>query len=182
MEKLLYAQLMIINILILGIIWQSDSYRSRGPLMISQKAFRCLIGVDMAAMLCDLIQVMYDGTMFSYSRFIVNITIFLYYVFHIMVAFIFGLYVDYELYPDTERFKKRFPFYCVPVVINLILSISSFWTGCYFRINESNQYERGTLFYVPILISFGYVLHILYMLIEYKKNKMMIELAKLSNR
>jgi len=175
MEKILYAQLMIINILVLGVIWQSDAYRSLVPMMISQRAFRCLIGVNMAAMICDLVQVMYDGTTFFYSGFIVYTTIFLYYLLHCMVAFIFGLYVDYELYPDTERFKKRLPFYCIPIVINAVLSVSSFWTGCYFKINENNQYERGFLFYVPVLISFGYVFHILYMLVEYKKKKMIID-------
>lgn len=175
MEKILYAQLMLINILVLVVIWQSDAYRSRGPLMISQKAFRALIAVDILAMLCDLIQVMYNGTKFSYSNIIEYITIFLYYVLHCVVAFIFALYVDYELYPDTERFKKRFRFYCIPIIINFILSVSSFWNGIYFRINENNCYERGFLFYIPVLISCGYMVHILFMLIKYKQEKMMID-------
>lgn len=175
MEKILYAQLMIINILVLAVIWHSDVYRSRGPLMISQKAFRILIWVDIVTIVCDLVQVLYDGTMFQYSSAIENITIFLYYVLHCSIASIFGLYVDYELYPDTERFKKRFPFYCMPIVVNTILSVSSFWNGCYFIINENNSYERGSLFYFPILISFGYMMHILYMLIKYKKDKMIID-------
>ena len=175
MEKILYAQLMLINILVLVVIWQSDAYRSRGPLMISQKAFRALIAVDIAAMICDMVQVMYDGTTFSYSNIIGNVTIFLYYVLHCMVAFVFTLYVDYEIYPDTERFKRRFRFYCIPVVINIGLSISSFWNGIYFVINENNSYERGSIFYVPLLISFGYVIYILFMLIEHKKKKMMVD-------
>ena len=175
MEKILYAQLMLINILVLVVIWQSDAYRSRGPLMISQKAFRALIAVDIAAMICDMVQVMYDGTTFSYSNIIGNVTIFLYYVLHCMVAFVFTLYVDYEIYPDTERFKKRFWFYCIPQVINIGLAISSFWNGIYFKINENNSYERGSIFYVPLLISFGYVIYILFMLIEHKKKKMMVD-------
>lgn len=175
MEKILYAQLMMINILILIVIWQSDVYRSRGPLMISQKAFRLVIGVDIFAMICDLIQVMYNGTMFSYSYIVENVTIFLYYVFHCMVAFIFTLYADYELYPDTERFKKRFGFYCIPVAVNFVLSVSSFWTECYFKINENNSYIRGSWFYLPVVISCGYMLYILCMLIKYKKNKLMID-------
>lgn len=175
MEKILYTQLMIINILVLTVVWQSDVYRSRGPLMISQKAFRTLIWVDIITMICDLIQVLYDGTMYRYSSIIENVTIFLYYVLHCSVAFIFGLYVDYELYPDTERFKKKVPFYCIPMVVNLIMCIVSFWNGFYFVIDENNSYVRGTLFYLPIVISFGYMMHIFYMLIKYKKEKMIID-------
>ena len=105
MEKILYTQLALINILVLVVIWYSDIYRSRGPLMISQKAFRILIWVDIVAMVCELVQVLYDGTMFWYSGIIENISIFLYYVLHCSISLMFGLYADYELYPDTERFK-----------------------------------------------------------------------------
>ena len=110
MEKILYAQLMIVNILVLAVVWHSDVYRSRGPLMISQKAFRGLIWVDIAAMVCDLVQVLYDGTTFWYSGIIENVSIFLYYVLHCSISFIFCLYVDYELYPDRNVSKRDFPF------------------------------------------------------------------------
>ena len=76
MEKILYTQLTIINILVLAVVWYGDVYRSRGPLMISQKVFRILIWVNVVTMLCDLVQVLYDGTMFWYSGIIENISIF----------------------------------------------------------------------------------------------------------
>ena len=175
MEKILYAQLMIINILVLAVVWHSDVYRSRGPLMISQLAFRSLIWVDIAAMVCDLVQVLYDGTTFWYSGIIENVSIFLYYVLHCSISFIFCLYVDYELYPDTERFKKRLPFYGLPIIFNFIMCIINVFNGMYYIINENNSYERGPLFFVPIAISFGYMLYILFMLLQYKKKKRIVE-------
>lgn len=175
MEKILYAQLMIMNILVLVVIWHSDTYRSRGPVLISQKSFRALIWTDIIAMICDVVQVVFDGTMFPFSNILENTTIFLYYLLHCVIAFIFGLYVDYELYPDTERFKKRLPFYSIPIIMNAFLSVVSIWNGWYFKINENNSYERGPLFYVPIVIASGYVMHILWMLIKYKKEKKIID-------
>lgn len=171
MEKILYAQLMIMNILVLGIVWQSDIHRVRGPVLISQKIFRILIGVNIAAIICDSVQVMVDGTMFRFSNLIGNISIFLYYILHSSVAFIFALYVDYELYPDTKRFKKRIPFYSIPVIVNGIMSVISIWTKWYFSIDENNSYVRGPLFYIPTVISFGYAMYIFLMLIKYKKEK-----------
>lgn len=171
MEKILYAQLMMVSIMVLVIILQSDMYRSRGPLMISQKAFRLLIWIDIITMICDLVQVIFDSTTYSYSYLIENVTIFLYYVLHSMVAFIFALYADYELYPDTIRFKNRLKILCIPIIINVGLSISSFWNQIYFKINEYNSYERGSLFYLPVLISCGYMLYILSIVIKYKREK-----------
>lgn len=171
MEKILYAQLMIMNILVLAIVWYSDGHRVRGPVLISQKIFRILIGVNIAAILCDMTQVLVDGTSFEFSNLIGNISIFLYYMLHSVVAFVFSLYVDYELYPDTKRFKKRLPIYAIPVIINAIISIISIWTKWYFSIDENNSYVRGPIFYLPTLISCGYVLCIFLMLMKYKKEK-----------
>ena len=171
MEKMLYAQLVLMNIFVLAVIWQSDVYKSRGPLMISQKAFRILLWLDIITMICDLIQVMYDTTAFAYSYFIENVTIFLYYVLHCTVAFVFALYADYELYPDTIRFMRKVKRLCLPIIINIGLSVSSFWNGFYFRINENNGYERGTLFYLPVLISCGYMLYILGIVMKYKREQ-----------
>ena len=86
-----------------------------------------------------------------------------------MFAYFFLLYADYELYPDTQRFKNRVKFQCIPVVINFVLAVSSFWNGVYFIINENNSYERGSLFYVPVVISSGYMLYILGIIMKYKR-------------
>ena len=164
-------QLMLMNVLVLFIIWHNDTYRIRGPVMISQKLFRSMIWVDIIAIFCDMIQVVCEGMMFRFNNLIQNTTILLYYLLHSVVAYLFGLYVDYELYPDTERFRKRFPYYTIPIAFNTFMSIISLWTGWYYRIDEANCYVRGPIFYIPIVISSGYIMYILFMLLKYKKEK-----------
>lgn len=173
MEKILYAQLMIMCILVLVIVWRNDTYRSRGPLLMSQKVFRILVWVNIGAMICDVIQVLCDGTAYRFSYLVENITIFLYYVLHSLVGYIFTLYVDYELYPDNERFKKRLLYYSAPAVVTEIMTILSFWNGWFFMIDENNSYVRGPLFYVPIAVGLGYTFYILYLLTKYKKENML---------
>ena len=172
MEKILYAQLMIMNILVLVIVWHNDVYKSRGPLLISQKLFRILIGVNIGAIICDVIQVLFEGTRYPFSYFLENISIFLYYALHSLVGSIFAMYVDYELYPDNKRFKRRAPYYAILAVIAEIMTLLSFWTGWYFVIDENNFYRRGSLFYLPIVFAFIYMAYIFYMLIKYKKKNM----------
>ena len=170
MEKILYAQLMIMNIAILVLLWHNDIRRGRGPVLMNQRLFRILIWINIMTMFSDLVQVMFNGTNFAYSYFIENLMIFMYYIFQSMVGFIFTLYVDYELYPDNKRLKKRLPYYAIFVVLAYVMSIASFWTKWIFYVDENNTYIRGNLFYVPTIFAFIYVFHILYLLLDYRKS------------
>lgn len=172
MEKILYAQLMVMNILVLAVVWQNDVYRSRGPLLLNQKLFRIIIGINIGAMVCDVLQVLFNGTTYPFSNLIENVTIFLYYALHSLVGFVFVMYVDYELFPDNKRFKRRVPYYALLAVVAEVMAVLSFWTEWFFVIDESNNYIRGSLFYIPIVFAFIYMAYILHMLIRYKRENM----------
>lgn len=170
MEKVLYAEVLAICMLVLFIVWQNDVNRSRGPSLIGQNIFRILIWVNIGAMFCDITQVVYNGTMYSYSNVLENIVIFIYYMLHPASGYLFALYADFELYPDNERFKRRLLFYTIPEFVNIFMGICSIWTGWFYVIDENNCYQRGSLFYVPTIISFGYILWAFLMILHWRKN------------
>ena len=176
MEKLLYAELMIMNILVLVLLWHNDIRKDRGPVLMNQKLFRILIWINIGAMFSDMVQIAFEGTMFGYSNLVENLTILTYYILQSSVGFIFTLYVDYELYPDNKRLKQRLPYYAILAVISEIMTISSFWTGWIFVIDENNRYVRGSLFYIHTIFAFIYMMYILYLLLDYRKT------GKLDNR
>lgn len=173
MEKILYSEITIICAIISIVVWLNDTRKSRGPVMIGQKLFRSLLWVNMGAMLFDLIQVLFNGTFYKYSYLIETVSIFFYYLLYSLIAYIFTLYADYELYPDNNRFKKRAVIYSIPAVVMVVMCVASFWNGWYFVIDETNSYLRGSLFYIPTIISFGYILYILRMLTMYKRNNLL---------
>lgn len=173
MEKILYSEITIICVIISIVVWLNDTRKSRGPVMIGQKLFRSLLWVNMGAMLFDLIQVLFNGTSYKYSYLIETVSIFFYYLLYSLIAYIFTLYADYELYPDNNRFKKRAVIYSIPAVVMVVMCVASFWNGWYFVIDETNSYLRGSLFYIPTIISFGYILYILRMLTMYKRNNLL---------
>lgn len=173
MEKILYSEITIICVIISIVVWLNDTRKSRGPVMIGQKLFRSLLWVNMGAMLFDLIQVLFNGTSYKYSYLIETVSIFFYYLLYSLIAYIFTLYADYELYPDNNRFKKRAVIYSIPAVVMVVMCVASFWNGWYFVIDETNRYMRGSLFYIPTIISFGYILYILRMLTMYKRNNLL---------
>lgn len=158
MVKILYSEIMIVCIMVLGIIFYNDMKSSRGPLMIGQKVFRLLLLANMGAMFFDTIGILYNGTFFQYSRSIIFIANFIYYSFHSVVGVLFLLYVDFSLYPDQKRFKARLPFYLIPMVVVYLLNFSNYWTGWYFTVNNENMYQRGKYFIVPTLVCLGYVI------------------------
>ena len=173
MEKILYSEITIICAIIMVVVWWNDIRKSRGPVMIGQKLFRSLLWINMGAMLFDLVQVLFNGTAYKYSYLVETISIFGYYLVYSLIAYIFTLYADYELYPDNNRFKKRAVIYSIPTVIMVVMCILSFWTGWYFVIDETNTYNRGELFYIPTIISLGYILYILRMLTMYKRKNLL---------
>lgn len=173
MEKILYSEITIICAIISIVVWLNDTRKSRGPVMIGQKLFRLLLWVNMGAMLFDLIQVLFNGTSYKYSYLIETVSIFFYYLLYSLIAYIFTLYADYELYPDNNRFKKRAVIYSIPAVVMVVMCVASLWNGWYFFIDETNRYVRGSLFYIPTIISFGYILYILRMLTMYKRENLL---------
>ena len=176
MVKLLYTELMIMNIIVVVLLWHNDIRKGRGPVLMNQRLFRILMWINIGAMFFDMIQIIFEGTMFRCSNFIENFSIFFYYIFQSLVGFSFLLYVDYELYPDNKRLKRRLPYYAILATISEVMTISSFWTGWVFIIDENNCYVRGSLFYIHTIFAFIYMLYILYLLIEYRK------LGKVDNR
>ena len=78
MDRFLYAEIMIMSITILVLLWHNDIRKVRGPVLMNQRLFRILIWVNIGAMFADMIQVVFDGTMFWYSNFMENISIFFY--------------------------------------------------------------------------------------------------------
>lgn len=169
MDKILYAELMVMNIVILVLLWHNDIRKGRGPILVNQKLFRVLIWVNIGAMFSDMIQIIFNGTNYWYSNVVENVSIFLYYAFQSIVGFIFTLYVDFELYPDQKRLKRRLPYYSILMVISEFMVLSSFWTKWVFIIDENNYYVRGKWFYTPTVCALIYMAYILYLLLNYRK-------------
>lgn len=171
MEKILYSQVTIICSIVLIVVWFNDTHKSRGPVMIGQRIFHLLLWANMGAMIFDLIQVLFDGTSYRYSYFIESMSIFLYYLVYSFIAYIFVLYTDYELYPDNTRFKRNLIKYSLPAIVMIVMDVSSLWNGWYFVIDEAANYARGSLFYVPTIVSFGYIVYALLLLIGYRRKR-----------
>ena len=173
MEKILYSELLVVCIMVLLIVLENDIKRSRGPVLLGQRILHVLIWINISAMILDFIQVVYNGTNFGISHMVEQISIFGYYVLHSLVAYVFLLYVDCELYPDKQRFRKNFPYYSIPALAMIVMCVCSQWTEWFFIVDENNYYKRGPYFYIPTIISLGYVIYIFYLMFRFKARTML---------
>ena len=72
-----------------------------------------------------------------------------------VVPFILSNCNNYE----KNGLKNRF--HAIPLYINAIMCIISYWTGWIFFVDDRNQYYRGNLFLIPMIISVFYFIRLL---------------------
>ncbi len=93
-----------------------------------------------------------------------------------ILSMLWTIYVDYRIFMDKARLKRRFKYTCILAIINVVIVIISVLGGIkgnsIFHIDENNIYSRGSLYKVTVLISFAYII---YSLIFIKKNKKIID-------
>ncbi len=62
-------------------------------------------------------------------------------------------------------FRKHSPLLVVPIILNAMFSLASYWTGWFFFVDAQNIYRRGPFFFVTTTITlFYYGLSILYLI------------------
>lgn len=84
-----------------------------------------------------------------------------------VVSYLWLVYINKNL--DIKMNTKVL---ITPTIINTILALTTYHNGFIFSINSSNNYLRGPLFMVPILITYLYFMIALFTI---KKNKLKID-------
>lgn len=65
--------------------------------------------------------------------------------------------------------KRNIKLRTLPLALNFVISGTSYFSGLVFTITDTNTYQRGTLFFVPVLISYLYLLYSCIVIIKNRK-------------
>lgn len=80
------------------------------------------------------------------------------------------MYLDYKIFGDHRKTKRRSWIYMLPVYLCLCFVVYNFFTpGALFLVDEENRYIRGPLIYVSTVLSYGFVFVVMLMFHRYKK-------------
>ena len=141
-----------------------------------QKLYTYMIFSNIFMLIIDIIRMYVNNKSgsFMYGTNLVFTSIM--YGFTPVLSMLWTIYVDYRMFMDKERIKRRFKYTIILSALNIIVIIISILGGirgnAIFHIDENNLYSRGTLYNVTVIISFAYII---YSLIFIKKNKNIID-------
>ncbi|MCE5329895.1 GGDEF domain-containing protein [bacterium] len=83
----------------------------------------------------------------------------LYYILNPLPCMLWSLFADFRIYRDEKRFQKRLLPLLIPLFVNAILTILSFFKDVFFYIDANNIYHRGKLFFVFVIIGYFYFIY-----------------------
>lgn len=82
------------------------------------------------------------------------------------------MYLDYKIFGDHHKTKRRAWFYFIPFYLSVFVVVLNFFEpGMMFYVSERNVYFRGPLVYISTAVSYGFMLVV--MLLFYRHKKLM---------
>ncbi len=153
MNVFLHIDLNIFMMIICLIMYLSNRNMSEKQ-MVHNQIFRMLILSNMILLALESATWLLDGqaTPFLIVAYYI-ITIFLYLITPIPSA-LWALYVNQQLFHNMKKFKSEMLVLGIPIAVSALITLSTPLTGLWFTINESNVYQRGSLYPLLALISF----------------------------
>lgn len=145
-----YVELNGFSLSILVLIYLNMRHRG-GRYLTDQKLFLALSAVDGLLLVLDTAMWLMDGHPGEGLHTLYLFTSALYNILNPVICAIWYLYVNYYIFSSAARLRRALPFLFLPILLNALLSISSFFTGAYFIIDENNVYRRGPL--IPFLLA-----------------------------
>ncbi len=82
----------------------------------------------------------------------------IYFIVNLIPYISWSMYVDFYIHKSIERSKNIFPYLAIPAVISILLIGLSIFNLGIFYIDESNIYQRGSLFFVNASLYYLYSL------------------------
>lgn len=80
----------------------------------------------------------------------------IYYVSAVATGFFWFMFAEYSI-DGWAKNKKRAGALCfIPVALNLVLGVASYWTGVLFSIDSTGHYMRGSMFYINTISCYLY--------------------------
>lgn len=133
-----------------------NAFKNKSLFRGNHKEFIALIISTMLAGIFDYLMWNFDNT--SHKGLLIFSTLG-YYVCEVLPLFLWFIYI-LRRYVDEKKFKKYFIYAFIPMIVEIVLSIVSLFTGVFYNIYEVSEgiyaYERGKLVWILISVLLFY--------------------------
>lgn len=154
-------------VLLIGLLFSVRIQNARKPVM--NKLYILILWTTVGVLSFDALSVFIDGIDTALARFLLAFSIVMYYVLHIVIAFLWMLYAEYAINDTTKNFKTIALFIMPIQIAVLVFSLLSINGDYIFRITSGNNYERGTYFYVISVLTYSLILLTMLRVIQLRK-------------
>lgn len=153
MNVFLHIDLNVFMIIICLIMYFTNRSMSEKQ-MLHNQIFRMLILSNMILLALESVTWVLDGHATPFLILLYYVVTTLLYLLTPIPSALWVLYVDQQLFHDTQKFKKEAILLGIPIAVSTLVTLSTPLTGFWFTINSDNVYQRGFLYPLLALISF----------------------------
>lgn len=157
MQNALYIEISAVGIILLSIILVTQ--RQTIGSSAAQRRFNNLVYSMMVMLAVDAGCWLIDGTQFSIAREINYTLETLYYSLHIILPYLWALYVEVSLSTDLKAARRRVNIATVPLVLFIVALAFNFRYGFVFTIDADNVYHRAFGMYIYSFLSYAYLIY-----------------------
>ncbi len=148
--------------LIFGLMRYTDRFVKRGRL--DDRLYRLMLWVAAVCAIFDIPANLSMSDSFPAARFVQLISTSIFFMALLFISAIWIVFLDFRLYRDNEYINSRIRLVMAPMVVTEILYVINLFTGFFFYVDEANDYHRGFLYVLPIIVmtiyfiaSFGFL-------------------------
>jgi len=156
LPAIIIANVFGITLMVMLLVSARDNIRRND---FGERIFYDMIWATIALCFIEMLSFLIDGQLFPGARVLAIILNSFLYTINITFVYLWTLYVDFKLYGDMDRIRKRNPFTAIPALIVLVLIIVNLFTPTLFSISDANVYTRTPLVSISYLVSFGYIIY-----------------------
>ena len=156
MHTLLYSEINIFSIIVLFTVMFNSSVFGVDT-KNKNRLFSCSACFAAMSCICDFLWEMSAGGYLLLSRSAAVLVNTMYFICYALSFCCWFLYVESIAESKIFKRKKRAYIAILPLAALVILLAASVFTGCVFSIDESLNYTRGPLFFMQVVLSYGYI-------------------------
>ena len=157
MQNALYVEISAIGIMLMLIILFTQ--RQTANSSAAQRRFNSLIYVMITMLVVDAVCWLVIGRQFRNARELNYLMQSLYFALHIILPYIWALYVEGSLSTDLVAARKRIFVASIPLAIFLVALVFNLEYHFVFTIDADNVYHRAIGVYIYSLLSYVYLLY-----------------------
>lgn len=152
--QIISTQISIFSIIILLVIYVTN-LRKNATKLTANCLYHLVIWATIVVLASDVLTLLVNGKTGSLFYFLHVFGIIIYYFSHILIVFLWMLYVSYHIEGSSKRFKRIFLIFTPVLIITLVVLIFNINRNIVFEIDANNIYSRGK--YLLAIPLFNYI-------------------------